>query len=135
MPTTQIDVRFYELDPYGHVNHGVYLNYFEVARIELLDDLGWGLPRLQELGYHLVVVEVNLRFRAPAVAGDRLTVHSELTQLRRVSATWQQRLVRGDDPIADNRIRSTITDPSGRPCPAPPELLEGLRPLLAPEPA
>ncbi len=135
MPTTQIDVRFYELDPYGHVNHGVYLNYFEVARIELLDQLGWGLPRLQELGYHLVVVEVNLRFRAPAVAGDRLTVHSELTQLRRASATWQQRLVRGDEPIADNRIRSTITDPAGRPCAAPAGLLEGLQPLLASAPS
>lgn len=130
-PTTSIDVRFYELDPYGHVNHAVYLNYFEVARIELLDSLGWGLSRLQELGYHLVVVEAALSFRAPAVAGDRLTVHSQLGELKRATAVWHQQIVRhrDDQAIADNRVRSTVTDLAGRPRPAPSELLEALRPL------
>ncbi|MFP4636009.1 MAG: acyl-CoA thioesterase [Nitriliruptoraceae bacterium] len=129
--TTSIDVRFYELDPYGHVNHAVYLNYFEVARIELLDRIGWGLSRLQALGYHLVVVEAALSFRAPAVAGDRLTVHSQLGELKRATAVWHQRIVREADDrmIADNRVRSTVTDLSGRPCAAPAELLEALRPL------
>ncbi len=32
-----IKVRFYELDPYGHVNHSVYIQYFEAARAEWLD--------------------------------------------------------------------------------------------------
>ena len=31
---TTIAVRFSELDPYGHVNHAVYLTYFEQARCE-----------------------------------------------------------------------------------------------------
>ncbi len=127
--TTDIDVRFYELDPYGHVNHGVYLNYFEVARIELLEAIGWGLPRLQSLGYQLVVVEVAVTFRAPAVAGDRLTVTSELADLRRASAVWQQSILRGDERIADNRVRSTVTDLSGRPRAAPAGLLDALRQL------
>ena len=129
MATTTIDVRFYELDPYGHVNHGVYLNYFEVARVELLEAIGWGLPRLQSLGFQLVVVDVTVSFRAPAVAGDRLTVVSDLVDLRRATAVWQQRIVRGDEPIADNRVRSTVTDLAGRPRAAPQGLIESLREL------
>lgn len=128
VPTT-IDVRFYELDPYGHVNHGVYLNYFEVARIDLLDRIGFGLPRLRELGFHLLVVETHVRFVAPAVAGDRLEVHSRLSELRRASATWQQSIHRDGTLIATNEVRSAITDAHGRPIKAPEELTDALRDL------
>lgn len=129
--TTTIDVRFYELDPYGHVNHGVYLNYFEVARIELLDSIGFGLPRLRELGFHLLVVETHVQFRAPAVAGDRLVVRSRLGQLKRASATWLQEIHRDERLIATNEVRSAITDEDGRPIKAPPELTEALLALKA----
>ncbi len=37
MHSTELKVRFSELDPYGHVNHAVYLNYLEIGRIEALD--------------------------------------------------------------------------------------------------
>ena len=130
-PTTTIDVRFYELDPYGHVNHGVYLNYFEVARIELLDSIGFGLPRLRELGFHLLVIEANVKFRAPAMAGDRLVVRSHLGQLKRASATWVQSIHRDEVLIATNEVRSAITDAHGRPIKAPAELTEALLALQA----
>jgi acyl-CoA thioester hydrolase len=130
-PTTSIDVRFYELDPYGHVNHGVYLNYFEVARIELLDAIGFGLPRLRELGFHLLVVETHVKFRAPAVAGDRLIVHSRLGELKRASATWLQSIYRDEQLIATNEVRSAITDAHGRPIKAPADLTDALLALQA----
>ena len=34
---TTIRVRFYELDPYNHVNHSVYVSYFESARVEFVE--------------------------------------------------------------------------------------------------
>ena len=38
MPVAEvvIEVRTSELDSFGHVNHAVYLNYFEHARFEAL---------------------------------------------------------------------------------------------------
>jgi len=38
-----IKVRFYELDPYNHLNHASYVQYFEVGRVELLESIGFGL--------------------------------------------------------------------------------------------
>lgn len=126
---TTINVRFYELDPYGHVNHAVYLNYFEVARIELLDSIGFGLSRLRDMGFHLLVVDAHVRYHAPAVDGDRLTVASELVELRRASARWHQRLTRGDELVATNEVRSAITDAGGRPTRPPAVLAEALQTL------
>lgn len=127
MLMTSIRVRFHELDPYGHVNHGVYLNYFEEARVELLERIGFGLGRLQELGHHIVVVEVRVSFRAPATAGDLLTIESTITDLRRVSSTWHQRMLRGDELIATNDVRAALTDLNGRPTAPPPGLAEALQ--------
>jgi acyl-CoA thioester hydrolase len=134
-PDTEIRVRFHELDPYGHVNHGVYLNYFETARIDVLDHLGIGLEVLRDRGLHLVVVEANLRFRAPAMARDVLRVETELTRLRPASSWWRQRLVR-DEPdgevtlVAEGEVRAATSDPSGRPTATPRDLLELVAPYV-----
>ena len=81
MPHTyDIKVRFYELDPYNHLNHSAYVQYFEVARIELLEDVGYGMPRMAELGFHIVVTGIQTRFLASAKAGDTVTVETDRGQ-------------------------------------------------------
>ena len=47
---TTIRVRFYELDPYNHVNHSVYVSYFESARVELLAEVGYSLASMRAAG-------------------------------------------------------------------------------------
>lgn len=128
---TTIQVRFHELDPYGHLNHGVYLNYFEQARIELLDRIGFGLPHLEQLGHHIVVVEANVRFLAPAYAGDEVRIVSSISELRRVSSTWHQRMYRGEEVIATNDVRAAMTDLQGRPTSAPAGLRAALERMIA----
>ena len=125
----ELRVRFHELDPYGHVNHGVYLNWFETARIEAMDAIGHGLATLRDRGVHLVVTEANLRFRRPAMAGDLVVVRSEVREVRRATSWWHQRVVRGDTVLAEAAVRSGTVDPDGRPAAAPPDLLAALRAL------
>ncbi len=36
----EVKVRFYELDPYGHLNHSSYIQLFETGRIEMLEEAG-----------------------------------------------------------------------------------------------
>ena len=126
MWTTDLGVRFHELDAYGHVNHGVYLNYFEHARVELLDSIGFGLKVLEERGVQLVVVEVTIRYLAPAELGDRLVIETELVKLRRASGTWEQRLRRGDTVLATATVRSAATNDQGRPIRPPADLVDAL---------
>jgi acyl-CoA thioester hydrolase len=125
----QFRVRFHELDPYGHVNHGVYLNWFETARIDILDSLGFGLTTLRNRGIHLVVTRANLDFLKPAVAGDTITIHTEITDLRRATSWWHQRAIRGDETLAQIAVRSGTVDAHGTPMAAPPDLLDALRSL------
>jgi acyl-CoA thioester hydrolase len=127
----QLRVRFHELDPNGHVNHGVYANYLETARIELLDSLGFGPQVMAARGVHMVVVELRLRFRRPAGAGDTLTVETSIEQMGRASSWWSQRVLRDDVVVADADVRSAATDATGRPCRPPADLTAALTAALA----
>jgi acyl-CoA thioester hydrolase len=113
--TTSLKVRFYELDPYDHVNHTNYFSYFETARIEYLTDKGWGLMVLKEKGLQLVVVEIHARFLAAAGYGEELTIHTWVSSAGRVKSTWQQRMVRGDEDVARLTVLFAATDPQGKP--------------------
>jgi acyl-CoA thioester hydrolase len=130
--TTRLTVRFHELDPNGHVNHGVYANYFEAARIELLDRLGIGPAHLAERGIHLVVVELRLRFRRPALAGDEVTVTTSIREIRRSWSWWHQQLLRGGELLAEADVRSAATTRDGRPTSPPADVIEALREAARP---
>lgn len=128
--TTSVKVRFYELDPYDHVNHTNYFSYFETARIEYLAEIGWGLDVLKQRGWQLVVVELEARFLAAARYGEELTIHTWVEDVGRVKSTWRQTMFRGDEEVARISVTAAFTDLEGRPRRLPPEFavyVEGLR--------
>jgi acyl-CoA thioester hydrolase len=124
--TTTVKVRFYELDPYDHVNHTNYFAYFETARIEYLNEMGWGLDVLKEQGWQLVVVEIVARFMAAARYGQELTIHTWVEDAGRVKSTWRQTMLRGDEEVARVRVTAAFTDLEGRPRRLPAEFTEHL---------
>jgi len=124
--TTTLRVRFGELDPYRHVNHAVYISWFEAARTEALDDCGLGLGGLQDNGIQLVVTAVDVKYRRPAVAGDVCIIETEIGEIRRASTIWHQRVMRGDEILVSGEIRIGICDGAGRPMRPPEGLIEKL---------
>lgn len=130
MHETTVQVRFSEMDPYGHVNHVVFLAYLEQGRVDLLDDLGWGLDRMREAGLGVIVVEAEIRYHAPAQYGEILTVRTGIENLRPLSSWWRQEIVRGDTTIVTARIRGASVDLDGRPTRPPDEMRTALRPYV-----
>lgn len=115
MHRSEIKVRFYELDPYNHVNHTNYLAYFETARIEYLDQLGFGLGVMKDQGHQLVVVELEAKFLAAAGLNDVLVVTTEVEEVGRVTSTWRQEMTREGEPIARLSVKAAFTDLEGHP--------------------
>jgi acyl-CoA thioester hydrolase len=127
---SELRVRFYELDPYNHLNHAVYIQYFEVGRIDLLEAIGFGLAMLEEQGYRLVVTEIETRFLAPARAHDEIAVETSVGKIRRASSMWHQRMTRNGDEIARQTVTAAVTDLDGKPTRFPQGLAEALAPHM-----
>jgi acyl-CoA thioester hydrolase len=119
--TTTIHVRWGELDPYNHVNHAVYSSYLEHARVAALESADRGLDVLSGAGIQIVVVRSDVRFRAPATAGDELTITTRIADVRGASMVWEQHIHRGEEPIVSAEITAAVVA-GGRPLRIPDDL-------------
>lgn len=70
----RVAVRGYELDPNGHVNQAVYLQYAEHARWECLRAAGISHELLVASGVGPAALENTIRYRAELRAGDEIDV-------------------------------------------------------------
>jgi len=123
---TPIAVRFYELDPYRHLNHSVYIQYFETGRIDLFKEMGWSLTQMADLGTQIVVVSIETQFIAAGVENDQLIVESWVEDVKRVSMRFGQRILRVEEVLATQAVHGACTSIEGRPKRIPEELLTGL---------
>lgn len=128
---TPIRVHFRDLDPYAHVNHSVYVTWFEIGRTEALRDNGILLAGPHAIGYQFVVSEIELRYRKPALADDLVHIESAIVELRGASSRWQQRVLRGDEVLADGMVRIGLVGPDGKVARMPDDMKAQLAPLLA----
>lgn len=91
--SVDLKVQFYHLDPMNIVWHGKYLEFFEQARCELLDKIGYNYVEMHDSGYIWPIVDVHIKYVRP------LKFQQEI----RVTATFVE---------VENRmkIRYVITD-------------------------
>ncbi len=70
----RFQVREYEVDSQGVVNHAVYVNYLEHARSFFLKAHGFSYGQLVEEGVHLMVSHMTMDFKASLRSGDEVLI-------------------------------------------------------------
>lgn len=94
-------VRYPECDPMGYLHHSIYLQYFEMGRVELLRSLGHNYSDLEKTGVFFVVVKVDVRYKAPARYDDELTLITRVAKQTHVRIDHGYVLKRGDTVLAE----------------------------------
>lgn len=114
----EFKVRDYECDMQGVVNNGVYQNYLEHARHELLQSRGLNFASITAEGINLVVVRAELDYRKSLRANDRFVIHSEMRRVSRLRFEFLQTIFRLPDEqlMLEARITGASVDARGRPC-------------------
>lgn len=116
--TTDIRVRGYHVDVFGHVNHARYVEFLEEARWAFFDQHRPVVDRLHARGVSHAVVRLVVNYRQVACVGDDLRVMTSIKEVGRSSVVVAQAVVRlGDNrPIADAEITNVFLDrETGRP--------------------
>ena len=133
--TLQLKVRHYELDPYGHVNHAHYVHYFEAARIEALEAVGLSLPEMRRQGYLIFAVELNVKYLAPARAGDTLEIATSIREIRGARSIWIQEIREAASRrlLVTAVVTGAFATEDGRPARAPESFREKLAAILVPD--
>lgn len=96
---TPIEVRFRDLDVFGHVNNGVIFTYIETARIRYLIDVGVRSPQAGWNDLAFILAHINCDFRKPIFYGQRVEVGSRIVEIKRSSLRLAHR-VEADGELA-----------------------------------
>ncbi|MBT0956966.1 acyl-CoA thioesterase [Alphaproteobacteria bacterium KMM 3653] len=76
-------VRFGEIDALGHVNHTVYLQWFEALRVEYLMD--YGVSQFTGNDMQIVLKSVGAQYHAPMFVGQKYIAATRTTAFRNTS--------------------------------------------------
>ena len=129
MDAMRIKVRGYHLDAYGHVHHARYLEFLEEARWAFFES-SVDLAAWERRNIGFFVVHLSIDYRAPAGAGDCLSIHTDLVRIGNKSFTLEQRVLRDSDQtvIAEAEIVACIADRgTQRALPLAGDILESLQ--------
>ena len=126
---SSITVRMPELDSFGHVNHAVYLTYFEHARFAALADAGFPWSVLEEKDWAIFVVIIEVDYLAEAGGGDELLIRTWAESFRRTSMILAQEMVRAEEQsvvVARARVTAVWIGPNRKPMRVPEVVRVGL---------
>lgn len=106
-----VRVYYQDTDAGGVVFHAQYLAFFERARTELLNSLGFDLAQLADEGRILFLVhEACLRYRRPARLNDLLEVSAEVAKLGHASLVFHQRVERAGELLVEGEVTLALAD-------------------------
>jgi acyl-CoA thioester hydrolase len=116
------------------VYHASYARYFERGRTDFLRLAGIGHGDLLKLDppVAFVVVRLTVDFIKPARIDDALEVRTTYQAARGARFSIDQRLWRGDEPIAAAEVHAACIELSGRPRRLPADVMARLNPFLLP---
>lgn len=68
------EVKYYECDRMGITHHSNYIRFMEEARVDWMDQLGFGFEKMEAEGVVSPVVSVECRYRQPSTFKDVIEI-------------------------------------------------------------
>ncbi|HET9461853.1 MAG TPA: thioesterase family protein [Gaiellaceae bacterium] len=107
---TDVRIRFAETDAQGIAHHASFVVWFEVARVAYLAAHAGGYQRIRDGGVEALTTEVSVRYHRAAYFDETLRVWTRCTDLRGARFTYEYRIERNGELVADGFTRHAAVD-------------------------
>ena len=108
--STDVRIRFAETDAQGIAHHASFVVWLEVARVAYLERYAGGYQAIRQRGLEALTTEVHVRYHRAAYFDETLTVWARCTSLRGARFTYEYRLTRDDELVAEAHTRHATVD-------------------------
>jgi acyl-CoA thioester hydrolase len=115
---TTVRVRYAETDQMGVVYYANFFVWFEVARVDLMRQLGFSYKQMEiEDDSFVVVAKASCTYKAPAKFDDVIRIRTEVSESRKRTITFRYEVSKddGESMIATGETLHVICDKNGRP--------------------
>ena len=108
--STDVRIRFAETDAQGIAHHASFVVWLEVARVAYLARHAGGYQAIRDRGIEALTTEVHVRYHRAAYFDETLTVWVRCGELSGARFTYEYRIDRGSELVADGYTRHATVD-------------------------
>lgn len=85
-----IQIRFNDVDSFGHVNNTVYLSFYDLGKTDYFRAV---LGKNVDKTFDLIIAHIDVDFLAPVFMNDEIIVDTAVTHIGQKSLTLTQRII------------------------------------------
>jgi len=127
----KVKVYYEDTDAGGIVYYANYLKYLERARTEALSTIGLSNRQIKDkFGALIIVKSCNIDYKKPANLEDELSIRSFVKSITKTSFFMNQIITRGENIIAEAKIRLVFVNAKGKPIKVPDLIFENFKPYF-----
>lgn len=86
-----LQIRFNDVDMFGHINNAIYLQYFDLGKLRYFEDV-LGKDYILK-GFTAAIVNINCNFYSPSYINEELDVQTAVISFGDKSFTLEQQIV------------------------------------------
>ncbi len=110
-------VNYYETDKMGITHHSNYIRWMEEARIDFLEQIGFGYDKLEEDGIISPVISVECDYKMSTTFGDNIEIEVEIEEFKGVKLIikYIMRNISTNDIVLIGRTRHCFVNKDNKP--------------------
>ena len=106
---TEIQIRYSDIDQYGHVSNSVYSQYFDIGRIHFFTEL----KKITEVP-NMVIVSIKMDMLKEIRFNDQVLIKTRCSKIGNKSMTFEQNIFSNNELAAKGLVISAGFDPQTR---------------------
>ena len=110
-------VNYYETDKMGVTHHSNYIRWMEEARIDFLNQIGYGYKKLEEEGIISPVIKIECEYKAPTTFDDEIGITVQVEEFNGVKLVLKYTMInlKNDKIVLLGKSKHCFVDKNNKP--------------------
>lgn len=114
MNTYRHEVKYYECDRMGITHHSNYVRFMEEARVDYLDQLGYGFDKIEAEGVFSPVISIQCNYKSPTTFKDVVEIEVSIGMVSELKFEFNYVMRVGEKTVCLGQSMHCFTE-NGRP--------------------
>lgn len=108
-------VQYYETDKQGVTHHSNYIRIMEEARVDAMEQMGFGYERMEEAGVFSPVMGITCDYKRPTTFADTIEVEISVAEMSKLKTRFAYNMTSHDKVVCVVTSLHCFLDRNGRP--------------------
>ena len=108
-------IQYYETDKMGITHHSNYIRFMEEARVDFMEQIGWGYAKMEEEGFVSPVLSVSCDYKHSTSFPDRIEIAVSVLKCSAVRLQLGYTMTCGGRVVCTGTSTHCFLDREGRP--------------------